>query len=95
MRYFLTPQNLYSIVRIAPNLTILGLLWFLCKKRINLSPFTKDFRAEEQLDESKMIFQCSVIYLAELANNPKVRTSNKHFIITATQSFELMRCLCS
>ena len=28
------------------------LLWFLFKPRINLSPFTKDFRGEEQHNES-------------------------------------------
>ena len=28
-------------------------LWFLNNPRINLSPFTKDFRVEEQIDESR------------------------------------------
>ena len=33
-------------------------LWFLFKPRINLSPFTKDFRGEEQYNESMTNFFC-------------------------------------
>ncbi len=29
--------------------TVTGQLWFLFKPRINLSPFTKDFRGEEHV----------------------------------------------
>ncbi len=38
------------------------LLWFLFRPRINLSPFTKDFRGEEQYNESIDVF-CSSAYL--------------------------------
>ena len=61
------------ILHQAPGLSYLNLsvLWFLCKTRINLSPFTKDFRAEEQIDEFQLIFQSSA-FLAELATQTKL-----------------------
>ena len=36
-------------------------LWFLNNPRINLSPFTKDFRVEEQIDESMTLFLQSLV----------------------------------
>ena len=47
------------------NLSLVGcpshsyqLLWFLFKSRENLSPFTKDFRGEEQINEYILYFSC-------------------------------------
>ena len=53
---YMTPQKVYTKFLITLVKDIVGVLWFLCKTRINLSPFTKDFRAEEQIDESKLNF---------------------------------------
>ncbi len=54
-----TMVSIYFVSSTCKRLWCILSLWFLCNIRINLSPFTKDFRAEEQIDESVIIFQCS------------------------------------
>ena len=47
-----TPANVLVSVTHEDSITLLMSLWFLFNPRINLSPFTKDFRGEEHYNES-------------------------------------------
>ena len=55
-----TPLNIYTQILVVAQTIQYTCTLVSLQIRINLSPFTKDFRAEEQIDESIIIFQWMV-----------------------------------
>jgi len=54
------PNRFKQFLRRVADINCYSALWFLFNCRINLSPFTKDFRGEEHSNESKIIFSSAL-----------------------------------
>ena len=63
------------------------MLWFLFIPRANLSPFTKDYRGEEQINEPQPIFAS---YFGRIINNKQKNSSPSISLPTPVSRYNLL-----